>query len=224
MPAFAQSLREGSAPAALMRPRASRFGGPPQLRGDGTLGSQDQRFVSQEGTLGYWSTEAPDDFDWSGDADGRYPVSRLRTQYIDYLTAKQLEIEEQKEARHYYHGAQWTPDEIRILRARRQPVITFNRTGRKIDSIIGMVERLRQDPKAYPRNPKNSDGAEVATQCIRSVLDGGHWDFVDPWCGGQAATEGIAGIELKLIDGDQQDPDVTFDWVAGADQLRRIRA
>ena len=69
-----------------------------------------QSFTSQTGTLGYWSTEAPDDFDFSGDADGFYPVSRLRQQYIDYLAAKILEYEEQRQARHYYHGAQWSGD------------------------------------------------------------------------------------------------------------------
>jgi hypothetical protein len=89
----------------------------------------------------------------------------LHQQYLDYLTAKVQEYEEQKLSRHCYHGAQYTPEEIRILRERRQPIITINRTVRKIDSIAGLMLRLRQDPKAFPRNPKNIDGAEVAMQC-----------------------------------------------------------
>jgi hypothetical protein len=176
-----------------------------------------ENFQSGTGTLGTWATNAPDDFDFSGDGDGFWPVSRLRQRYIDYLTAKQLEYEEQRQARHYRHGAQWTADEIKALRARRQPIITFNRMARKIDQIAGIVQRMRADPKAFPRGPKNADGAEIATLCIQSVLDGGDWEYVDPWCADQAATEGIAGVEIKLVEGDHEDPDVSFDVVFGDD-------
>src|ERR1700676_4016544 len=68
------------------------------------------------------------------------PVRTLRTQYIDYLDTKVDEIEEQKDSRHYYHGAQWTPDQLRILRGRHQPVTTWNRVARKINGIVGLVE------------------------------------------------------------------------------------
>jgi len=176
-----------------------------------------ENFTSQTGTLGSWSTNAPDDFDWSGEETGFWPVSRLRQGYIDYLSAKVLEYEEQRQARHYYHGAQWTPEEIRILRARRQPIVTFNRVGRKVDQIVGIVQRLRQDPKAFPRNPRNADGADIATQCVRAILDGADWEFIDPYCAGQAAIEGIAGVELKLVEGDHADPDVGMDFVFGDD-------
>jgi hypothetical protein len=176
-----------------------------------------QNFSSQQGTAGHWSTNAPDDFDFSGDHEGHFPVSRLRQQYTDYLAAKVLEYEEQKQSRHYYHGAQWTPEEIETLRRRRQPIVTFNRTGRKIDQIIGLVMRLRQDPKAYPANPKNADGAEIATQCVRTVMEASDWGFLDAYCAGQAAIEGIGGIELKLVPGDHRDPDVGIDFVFGDD-------
>src|SRR6516165_3333907 len=175
------------------------------------------RYTSADGTLGlHWSTEAPDDFSWEG-VEGFWPVSRLRQAYIDYLSAKQLEYSEQQQSRHYYHGSMWTPEEIRVLRNRRQPVITFNRTSRKIDQIVGLVQRMRQDPKAFPRNPRNADGAEIATQCVRSVLDGSDWEFLDPYCAGQAAIEGIGGVELKLVDGDHEDPDLAIDFIFGDD-------
>jgi hypothetical protein len=176
-----------------------------------------ESYVSQEGTVGRQETNRADDFDFSEDSEDFFNISRLRTQYLDYLGAKQLEIEEQQQSRQYYNGAQYTARELEILRTRRQPVVTFNRVGRKIDSIVGLVQRLRQDPKAFPRSPKHADGAEIATQAVRAVLSSSHWDYVDPFCAGQAATEGIAGIELKLVDGDHDDPDVAFDYVFGDD-------
>lgn len=47
----------------------------------------------------------------------------------------------------YYHGVQSPPKAIETLRRRRQPIITFNRTGRKIDQMVGLLVRLRQDPE-----------------------------------------------------------------------------
>lgn len=189
------------------------------MRGGGQqlMSSAARGYVSREGTTGYWSTEAPDDFDFSGDEEGFYPVTRLRQQYIDYLSACVQEYEEAKQSRHYYHGAQWTPEEIEILRRRRQPIVTDNQINRKIDSVAGLVTRLRQDPKAFPRHPKNAEGAEIATQSVRSVLEACQWKYVDGACATQAGIEGIAGIELKLVEGDHDDPDVAIEQVYGDD-------
>src|SRR5476651_470592 len=88
-----------------------------------------------------------------------YEIGKLRRQYYDYLGVKSNEIAEQKESRAYYHGAQWTDKEIKTLRKRKQPIITKNKIARKINAVIGLVERLKQDPKAYPRTPKQEQGA-----------------------------------------------------------------
>ena len=146
--------------------------------------------------------------DGQEDEGGYFPVYRLRQQYLDYLGNKLNEIEEQKEARHYYHGAHWTPDQIRILRSRFQPPMTWNRTGRKINGIVGLVERMRSDPKAFPNKPGSETGAEVATHVLRAVLGANDWKTRESECLRQCAIDGIAGVELKLIEGDQGDPDV----------------
>lgn len=143
------------------------------------------------------------------------PVRTLRDQYIDYLTTKVDEIEEQKDSRHYYHGAHWTPEQIRILRDRRQPISTWNRIARKINGIVGLVERMRSDPKALPNSPKSEGGAEIANHAIRYVLDANEWKSVDPWCLLQAGIDGIAGVQQVLDRRDQGDPDVTLQWVIG---------
>src|SRR6516162_6498048 len=99
------------------------------------------------------------------------PVRKLREQYIDFLYTKVDEIEEQKLSRHYYHGAHWTPEQINVLRRRHQPPVTWNHTARRINGIVGLIERYRTDPKALPRSPRAEAGAEIATQSIRYVLD-----------------------------------------------------
>jgi hypothetical protein len=151
------------------------------------------------------------------DMGGYLSVDRLKQGYISYLTVKVDEYEEQRLSRHYYHGSQWSPEEIKILRSRRQPIITFNEVGPKVDNLVWIAQRFRADPKAYPRTPAHAGGAEIATQCIRSVLDGCEWPFLDGYCAGQGAMEGIAGVELKLIEGDHGDLDIGLDFVFGDD-------
>lgn len=171
------------------------------------------------------ATDQRGETEYDGPAGGYAPVGRLRRQYLDFLAVKEPEIEEQRDSRRYYHGSHWTADEIKILRKRRQPVITYNRIGRKINAIVGMVERLRQDPKAFPRNPKGEDGAEIATQCVRYVLDGTAdgedgglgWQFMSSESARHAGIDGISGIELKLINGDHDDPDLTLSLVFADD-------
>jgi hypothetical protein len=107
---------------------------------------------------------------------------------------KTEEINEQKDARRYYHGAQWTEDQLKVLKKRRQPPSTKNRIARKIDGTIGLIERLRQDPKAFPRTPKQEQGAELATAVLRYVLDEQEWKAKSPECARDGAVDGIGGL------------------------------
>jgi hypothetical protein len=102
-------------------------------------------------------------------------------------------------ARHYYHGDQWTKKEIAALRARKQPVVTSNRIVRKIDAVVGLVERLRQDPKAYPRTPKHDEGAELATATLRFVLDNNDWKSKSSRIAGPAASTAFPALNTILF-------------------------
>src|SRR5262245_22245498 len=72
-----------------------------------------------------------------------WTLDEFKQAYLDYLGSKTEEITEQQNARRYRHGVQWTSKQIQILNSRGQPVITYNRIGRKIDSIVGLVDRFK---------------------------------------------------------------------------------
>lgn len=137
-----------------------------------------------------------------------HPIERLRRQYYDFLGAKDAEIKEAREARHYYHGSQWTAGELEKLKKRKQPAVTINKIGRKIDSIVGITERIRQDPKAFPRTPKQDQGADLATAIIRYALDNNDWNSKSSRIARFAAVDSIAGVEYNLKAGDHGDPDL----------------
>ena len=123
------------------------------------------------------------------------------------------EIEEQRLARHYYHGDQWSTDEIATLRKRKQPIITFNRINRKIDGVVGTLKKLWQDPKAYPRTPQHDQEAEIATEALRYALDKARWKAVGIEATRNGGREGIGIVQMVLEPGDQGDPEITLQVV-----------
>jgi hypothetical protein len=149
------------------------------------------------------------------DANGNQPPStvRRRREFENYAFAKGREIDEQRQSWRYYHVDQWTADQLRVLKRRGQPAITFDRTGRKIDSLSGTIRRLRTDPKAYPNSPRGEMGAEVATQVIRTICDASMAEDLEVECCRDALIHGIGVSELKLGKGDKGDPDLCFGYV-----------
>lgn len=142
-----------------------------------------------------------------------WPLSKLRRAYTEYQFSKREEIDEQKDSRRYYHGSQWTAEQLKALKRRRQPAMTFNRIQRKIDGVVGLIERLKQDPKAFPRTPKHEQGAELATAVLRYVLDANDWGAIAPEIARDGAIDGIGGLEIVLKQGDRGDMDVGFELV-----------
>jgi hypothetical protein len=151
----------------------------------------------------------------SGDDDDYFDLTRLRRQYNDWAAAKTDEGTEMVDARHYYHSDQWTKEEIRKLKDRGQPIVTSNRIVRKIDAIVGLVERLRQDVKAYPRTPKQDEGADLATATLRYQLDSSDWKSKSTRIARVCAIDGLSGIEYDLVPGDEGDPTLEMHIVYG---------
>jgi hypothetical protein len=71
----------------------------------------------------------------------------------------------------YYDDKQWTDEEIRTLEARNQPALVFNEVKPAVNSLCGIAERGRVDPKAWGRTPKDQKSSEVATDSLRYVDD-----------------------------------------------------
>jgi hypothetical protein len=116
--------------------------------------------------------------------------------------------------RDYTDLKQWTSDEKRVLEDRGQPVVIFDRTKRKINSLLGLEKQTRKDPKAFPRNPQDEDSAHAATDSIRYVCDDCRWDDKRSAAAENLAVEGIGAIKVGLKQSRQGlDPDmVRIPW------------
>lgn len=126
-------------------------------------------------------------------------LSRKRRLFRAFESNKKDELNEAQLSRRYYHGKQWTDEELRALKRRNQPAITDNRIGRKIDFLVGIEQRLRRDPKAFPRTPKHEHDADIATACLRFVCDESHWDQMasDGTHDGMVSGVGVIGVMIE---------------------------
>ncbi len=121
----------------------------------------------------------------------RLPAETLHKMFMAWEQAKDFEIHEQYKASRYYHAKQWTDAEIKALKRRKQPVTTKNRIKRKVDFLVGTEQRLRRDPKCYPRNPSAESAAHVATAGLRFVEDINKWQAIASECCSDALIRGI---------------------------------
>lgn len=79
-----------------------------------------------------------------------------------------------QKARRYYDG-KIDPNLDRELRRKKQPNFVINRVRPGVEGMVGVVERGKVDPRAYPRTPQDEGSAEVATDVLRYVTDQNRW-------------------------------------------------
>lgn len=134
-------------------------------------------------------------------------ISRKMKWFRAFEQNKQAEMNEAREARQYYHDKQWTDSEINRLRARGQQATVRNRIKRKIDFLVGIEQRLRRDPRAYPRTPNHEKDGDTATAGLRFVCDQSRWPKIasdvmhDGLVSGQGVVFiGISGQDPVLMD------------------------
>jgi hypothetical protein len=146
---------------------------------------------------------------------GKPDLAKFRRYLRAYEANKRAEVQEAQDSRRYYHGKQWTDQQVRTHNKRGQPVITANRISRKIDFLIGVEQRMRRDPKAYARNPHQLDtgGADVATGCVRFVADVNRWEQIASAVAHDGMVSG-AGIAFVGIETKRSGPDVVIRHVA----------
>lgn len=103
----------------------------------------------------------------------------------------------------YYDTDQWTEAEKNALRARKQPDIVINRVKPAVNGIIGVSERGKSEPRAYPRTPKDDSAAEVATDVLQYIADQNRFHRIKQDCFTDMLVPG-SGAALIEVDGDNQ--------------------
>jgi hypothetical protein len=142
-----------------------------------------------------------------------YDLGKLR-RMVENSTDMTSEAREASERdRDYYDGYQWTATERATLEKRKQPVITINRIKRKIDAMIGIEQRGRVDPRAFPREPGDEDAADLATKALVFVEETERVDEKRSSAFENLLIEGYGGVEICA------EPD-KYGWTPKVKRLR----
>ena len=124
------------------------------------------------------------------------PALKIMVETAADLTTSAREMSERD--RDYYDEHQYTAEEIATLRRRKQPIITINRIKRKVDAMIGLEQRGRVDPKAYPRTPNDEQAADIATKALVFVDDQTRFDVKRSHVFENVIVEGYGGAEIVV--------------------------
>jgi hypothetical protein len=76
----------------------------------------------------------------------------------------------------YYDSEQLSDTVKKALRKRKQPELVINRVKPAINGILGVVQRGKSEPRAWPRTPKDEDSADVATDALRYMGETNRFD------------------------------------------------
>lgn len=125
-------------------------------------------------------------------------LSRLVRDFDAWWEATTDERAEAIESRDYYDGKQWTEEEARTLKLRKQPVLTDNKLKDKIDYMIGLEINARTDPKAFPRTPQHVEDAEAITDALRYVGDDQDFHKTRSDVAENIFVEGMGGTETYV--------------------------
>ena len=139
-------------------------------------------------------------------------INSQLVQYYEEYENNTIEIRSDSETnRDYYDNKQWADTEIRTLKNRKQPVITFNLVKRTIDSLLGIEQENRTDPKALPRTPQHEEDANAITDAIRYVVDNCDFDQIASEGFKNLLLEGTEGADIQVVrKGDEYEVKIYF--------------
>lgn len=98
-------------------------------------------------------------------------LAELRRQIDGFTTATAEGRKDSLLSIDYYDGNQLSAAVRAALRKRKQPDIVINRVRVAVNGILGVTQRGKSEPRAYPRTPKDEPSADVATDALRYAAE-----------------------------------------------------
>lgn len=130
-----------------------------------------------------------------GETEGPKTTLETLVAYIDkFLEATVEERKTAEQCRDYYDGHQWTNREIEELNERNQPVLTFNRIKRKVNTLLGDEVANRRAPQALPRTMEHEEDAQAITDALRYICDEERYDKAKSVVAEESIIEGVGGL------------------------------
>jgi len=117
-------------------------------------------------------------------------------EFRDYATSSVTARALAERCRDYKAGNQLSEDERKALKKRKQPPVIDNKIQDKCDTLIGIEQQTRTDPKAYPRTPEHEQAADAATDALRYIKDDNSFTEVTTAAYENLIVEGLCAGEV----------------------------
>lgn len=122
-------------------------------------------------------------------------LARLVRQFEEAEEATRSAREKSERDRDYYDNKQLTQEEHDELEKRGQPPISFNVIKSRVEFLQGIEKKQRRDPKAWPRNPQDSNAADAYTDGMRYAVLRADYETARSNAWKNITVEGFGGIE-----------------------------
>lgn len=130
-------------------------------------------------------------------------LAKCRKKFEEARDLTETARTEQQKDGDYYDGIQLTAEELAALSKRKQPAIVINRIRPAVNGILGVVERGKSEPRAFPRTPKDEESSEVATDVLRYIADYNHFSQIKIRCFKDMLVPGTMAAQV-LVQPDMQ--------------------
>jgi hypothetical protein len=134
-------------------------------------------------------------------------------EFRDYATSTIGSRALAEKCRDYKNGDQLSEEERRALKKRKQPPVIDNKIQDKCDTLIGIEQQTRTDPKAYPRTPKHDKDAEAATDALRYIKDDSRFTEVTTAAYDNLVVEGLCAGEVIIEKRDNKYPKIKMNRI-----------
>jgi len=94
---------------------------------------------------------------WTSNGNSVPALTKRRREFEDYASAKAREIDEQRLNWRYYHIDQWTPDQIKILKKRQQPLNHVRPAPRARWTHSRHHPQAANRPEMLPQHPERRE-------------------------------------------------------------------
>lgn len=130
-----------------------------------------------------------------------FDLAQLKRLYQESKDNTDTSRKEAELCQDYYDNKQWTSDQIKALRKRKQPEIWVNRIAPAVNGILGVLEQGQGDPRAFPRNAEDQDASEVATDSLRYAADNSRWQRTKLQVAKPYLIGGIGAVIVEVSEG-----------------------
>lgn len=125
-------------------------------------------------------------------------LAELRLMFDDYRSNTEVYRQQALVDLDFYDGKQWTVSERAELEKRGQPDTYINRIKVAINGILGVVEKSRADPRAWPRTPQDEQSSDVCTDTLRYIADYNRFKVIKQDCFFDMLVPGTAAVITEL--------------------------